>query len=461
MDALRDWQMTMNVPQHSLVWDLSTWWNSTSFMFEQLLEQQWAIYAVIHDAKVTNSDKRHLDLKAEQWDVLSQLVVVLKSLQIATTALCNDLNLSCSMIHPVINSLIKCHLALKEDDLTAVKQFKKLVVLSCSIGLNLIPTEYQFWLQLWTHAFISWSSLMLSKGMKNLVFFKRKFKFCMMVKTLRNHVNLRASIPYSQVLRLQWICSEEENLRKRTHDLKEHFLKRGYDEQHLNIELRRVLHTTRETCLQTKQSQDKSARIPLMVTYHHSLPSFHSTTKRHLPNLHASERIREAFRLPPLIAFRHPRNLKDFLVRVALTSTPREPPGNYPCGVPRSKTCPILVASDEFSSHATGKSYKVKTRASCKSSNVIYLITCRRCGQQYAGETSQPFHLRVNGHKYDIAHRRTDKSPVSKYFNSGTHTLVDMSVMVIKCACSQDPCLRRIRESKWIMTLGTSFPQGR
>ena len=137
-----------------------------------------------------------------------------------------------------------------------------------------------------------------------------------------------------------------------------------------------------------------------------SLPSNHSIIKKYQPILQASERIMEAFRLPPLIAFDHPRNLRDLLVRAALTSTAREPPGNYPCGAPRCKTCPILLTWDEFSSHTTGNSFKVKIWPSGKSSNVINLITCRRCGQQYVGETGQPFHLRVNGHRFDIAHTK-------------------------------------------------------
>ena len=132
----------------------------------------------------------------------------------------------------------------------------------------------------------------------------------------------------------------------------------------------------------------------------------------------------------------------------------------YLCGASRCKTCPILVTSDKFPSHTTGKSYKVKTQASCKSSNVVYLILCWRCGQQYVGEMGQLLHLRVNGHKFDIAHRRTNEFPVSKHFNIRPHTLADMSVMVIERARSQDPCLSRIRESRWIRTLGTSFPLG-
>ena len=104
------------------------------------------------------------------------------------------------------------------------------------------------------------------------------------------------------------------NFHKRSCNLKQHFFQRGYDEQHLNTELRRALNTTRETCLQIKRNQEKSARIPLVVIYHPSLPSLHLTTKRHLPILHASDRIRETFRHPPLIAFGRQRNLRYFLV---------------------------------------------------------------------------------------------------------------------------------------------------
>ena len=138
----------------------------------------------------------------------------------------------------------------------------------------------------------------------------------------------KASIPYSQALRLWWSWSEEENLhKKRTRKLKQHFLQSGYDEHNLTITLWRALHITRETCLQMKQNWDKPVHIPLVVTYHPILPSFHLPTKRHLPILHASDRIQEAFLLPALIAFHCLRNLRGLLVRSVLTSTPCELPG--------------------------------------------------------------------------------------------------------------------------------------
>ena len=118
------------------------------------------------------------------------------------------------------------------------------------------------------------------------------------------------------------------------------------------------------------------------------------------------------------------------------------------------------MTTDEFTSHKTGQVFKMKFAASCKSSNIVYLISCRRCGHQYVGETGQQLHCRINSHRYDIRQRRTEESPVAKHFNSAGHTLADLTVVAIDQLHSHDACLRKIRESRWIRTLGTSHPFG-
>ena len=127
--ALHERQKTMNVPHHSLLQEVSTRWNSTYLMYERLAEQRWAIYAVIHDDQITSPDKRYLDLTADQWDLLSQLLVVLKPLQVATTALSCEQNVSSSLIHPIIHGLINCHLKPDATDLPAITRFKETVTL--------------------------------------------------------------------------------------------------------------------------------------------------------------------------------------------------------------------------------------------------------------------------------------------------------------------------------------------
>lgn len=76
----------MNVPEHSLIQDVFTRWNSTYFMMERLAEQRWTIYAVLHDELVSRPKYVSLDLKPDQWELLSQMVTALKPLQVATTA---------------------------------------------------------------------------------------------------------------------------------------------------------------------------------------------------------------------------------------------------------------------------------------------------------------------------------------------------------------------------------------
>ena len=117
----------MNVPKHHLVQDVVTHWNSTFLMFQRLLEQRWVVYAVLHDERGSQSQYKHLLLKEEQWNLMEQMVAVLEPLQIATTALCETKIVSCFLIYPVINGLLKNHLVPGEGDLPTVKTFKEIV----------------------------------------------------------------------------------------------------------------------------------------------------------------------------------------------------------------------------------------------------------------------------------------------------------------------------------------------
>ena len=91
----------------------------------------------------------------------------------------------------------------------------------------------------------------------------------------------------------------------------------------------------------------------------------------------------------------------------------------------------VLYCWPRTSSLATqlGQRYKVKGNACWKSSNIIYLIECKICGHQYIGETGQPLHCRFNDPRFDIAHLRTDESPMAVHFNNMAQSVEDMAVM--------------------------------
>ena len=67
--------------------------------------------------------------------------------------------------------------------------------------------------------------------------------------------------------------------------------------------------------------------------------------------------------------------------------------GSSPCGSRRCLTCDHVQTGTTIRSTTTGVSYHTCATATCKSSNVIYLIKCRQCHKQYVGKTQNPLHI--------------------------------------------------------------------
>ena len=67
----------------------------------------------------------------------------------------------------------------------------------------------------------------------------------------------------------------------------------------------------------------------------------------------------------------------------------------------------------------------------CKSKNLVYLISCRRCEVQYVGETEQALRLRMNEHRSDIQTKKIEK-PVAAHFCQEDHSQRDLEVTAME-----------------------------
>ena len=190
--------------------------------------------------------------------------------------------------------------------------------------------------------------------------------------------------------------------------------------EQLTEQIERAFNKTREECLQPSTRTNQGLRVLFAITYHPTLPSLNKITHSRHQILHVSQRTKRAFPQCPIIAYRCPKNLHDLLVRAELPPLTSTPPGNTPCGQARYKTCPILLTTASFASRSIGHSHQIKTAPTCKSSNLVYLIQCQKCGIQYVGETAQAHNQRMNSHRSDISNKAKDK-PVAIHFNRSFH----------------------------------------
>ena len=102
---------------------------------------------------------------------------------------------------------------------------------------------------------------------------------------------------------------------------------------------------------------------------------------------------------------------------------------------------------------------------SCSSSNLIYCITCKRCGIQYVGQTKRALKMRLSEHFLKVTNNDPE-SEIGGHFNSDHHSgLDDISVHVIDFVhaaphTQRAKSLRDLIEFNWIQRLHTNAPSG-
>ena len=142
------------------------------------------------------------------------------------------------------------------------------------------------------------------------------------------------------------------------------------------------------------------------------------------------------------------------------------------------KLCHQLSTKDHFVSSSTHRVYEAAipddiTSLNCNSTNVIYLITCRKCRLQYVGETAQILRKRIRHHNSCINHPEKDHTCriLSEYFSKGLCKNATFTVNIIEklhgtgrdehgSIDSAITAIRRKKETDWMLKLRTVFPHG-
>ena len=91
------------------------------------------------------------------------------------------------------------------------------------------------------------------------------------------------------------------------------------------------------------------------------------------------------------------KNLREMLVRAKVNYPPKPTNMDTPspvahqslCTTKKCRYCPRLNTTGRITCSVTNRDYSSKIRVDCKSSNLIYYITCKICKIQYIGQTKR------------------------------------------------------------------------
>ena len=161
-------------------------------------------------------------------------------------------------------------------------------------------------------------------------------------------------------------------------------------------------------------------------------------------------------------------SLGDYLVRVKLKPVPGNESrrGTVKCQSNKCDVCNYSDKRDFFVSTQTDRKYSINYTLNRNSCNVLYLISCRKCGLQYVGSTSTKFILRFNNHKASVRrHERLSEQDqmeddlLYKHFWSEGHSgMADMNVQLIDRVSGREEL--RDKERQWAYRLNTLSPYG-
>ena len=203
-------------------------------------------------------------------------------------------------------------------------------------------------------------------------------------------------------------------------------------------------------------------RIPLVLTYHPLILPARNIILRHFKTLQEDPATNAIFNpsTTPICSFRRDRSIGNGIVKSSLPSSSRiednpVPFQTVPCKRPRCKTCAHVNGTSSITG-PRGR-FNIRGQYQCTTTNLIYCITCSRCGKLYIGETKRRLADRFTEHLRSVR-LRTPGLAVAQHFSMPSHCSKDMSVFVMTTTSSDTQ--RRSLEQRLIFKLGTLNPDG-
>ena len=157
----------------------------------------------------------------------------------------------------------------------------------------------------------------------------------------------KKSIPYSQVLRYNRICSDNKKFDQRCNDLEKWLMERGYSERMVRTQMLKARGGSRDSLLERGNTKTSDSKLTFNITYYPAFQNVRSILEELEILLAQDKEHKKVFPEVPVVRFRNGKTLKDYLVRTALPKMDNVV-GSEPCGKGTCQVCDHIITTKTF-----------------------------------------------------------------------------------------------------------------
>ena len=170
----------------------------------------------------------------------------------------------------------------------------------------------------------------------------------------------------------------------------------------------------------------------------------------------------------PLSSYTVAKSVSKMVVRAKLKCVPNPPDiglneshicfptNNTICNHPQCECCKLIKNVSHIHSTASHQTYPIEGTYTCKSMEVIYIITCSQCGIQYVGETGTTVGRRMRAHRNKL--EGGDNKPIYRHYRKKSHNFHEASLTIVQQVANFHE--RRRCETLWIKRMKSLLPLG-
>ena len=194
------------------------------------------------------------------------------------------------------------------------------------------------------------------------------------------------NVPKGIALRLRRICDSDEKFDIRSFEYQNYLIARNYNPRLVRRQFHSVKNLSRNEARKVKTKSKKNT-FNLVTVYNPNINNLQSVIKKHLSILYSDPDMKNVFPEGSInVTYKRGKSLRELISPSLFPQAKNDTQSMVSkCGS-RCDICNnFLVCSNEFRCKVTGKTYKVRGKLNCNSHNVIYLVNCKLCGEQYIG----------------------------------------------------------------------------